>query len=399
MSFDKNTNTDYKKLWSKIIGERDVLLDPFVNHFTCSVILNDTDAYTNHHEYRHVYDKLWVAKSQNVKCGKLEELHRNENNIKYPIFIKPRWGHLSAASMNCYKINTPSELKNYSYLDNMMWSDFIDGTEQMTDFILLKGKIVYSITYKYSEKQNGFSDVWKYISPNTPVPNIITNWVTRHLNSHTGFVNVQYRNNTIIEVGLRPARNGAYIIATDNYGLIRNINNIYEKHYWDESLEKQMDFKPYYAFKCYTKFPILYLWPYKILEKLVSSFTNMPLFEYYFENVNNEGCVFLQFMHYNFEEGMYAKKNIEWIFFLTQLLVLTIILVVISLILYLKSPYRYFFLSVIVLLYVSMMFNSYFTLRRFYNCIIKTKLFKNTHDISPDEATDLHNKRLLNKNK
>ena len=142
----------------------------------------------------------------------------------------------------------------------MMWSDFVDGREGMTDYILLNGRIVYQITYIYSEKQHGFTDAWKYISPDTPAPSKITEWVNNNIQDHTGFVNVQYRNDKIIEVGLRPARSGAYLIATDNEGLMRNIHNVLDKQYWDPSLEEGMAFKPFYVYKCYTQCPIfLYL--------------------------------------------------------------------------------------------------------------------------------------------
>ena len=50
------------------------------------------------------------------------------------------------------------------------------------------------------------------MSPKTPAPINIEYWVRDHINGHTGFVNVQYRKNKIIEVGLRPARAGMYII-------------------------------------------------------------------------------------------------------------------------------------------------------------------------------------------
>ena len=117
-----------------------------------------------------------------------------------PIFIKPRWGHETASSKNCFKIKEWSEIENYRDKPDMMWSEFIDAKEQMTDYILLNGKIVYQITYVYSDSQNEFIDDWKYISPdNTPIP-IITDWVNRHLPDFTGAVNVQYRDDKIIEV-------------------------------------------------------------------------------------------------------------------------------------------------------------------------------------------------------
>ena len=64
----------------------------------------------------------------------LEELKENRN-VKMPIFIKPRWGHLSASSKNCFKIKSWEELEQYRHIPDMMWSEFIDATEQMTDYI------------------------------------------------------------------------------------------------------------------------------------------------------------------------------------------------------------------------------------------------------------------------
>ena len=49
-------------------------------------------------------------------------------------------------------------MDNYRHIPDMMWSEFIDANERMTDYILLNGKIVYQITYIYSESQNEFID-------------------------------------------------------------------------------------------------------------------------------------------------------------------------------------------------------------------------------------------------
>jgi hypothetical protein len=88
----------------------------------------------------------------------------------------------------------------------------------MTDFFLINGEIVYQITYIYSEKQNGFADDWKFISPDNQPPPEIVDWVKRYMVGYTGPVNVQYRSTKIIEVGLRFARSGMYIECTNpNY--------------------------------------------------------------------------------------------------------------------------------------------------------------------------------------
>lgn len=305
--------------WCQFMGYKNPYLDPYKHHITNSVTTGDGTAYIRYPENRHVYDKLFVAKSQGMRCGKLEDLRGAENTVEYPIFIKPRWGHLSAASKNCFKINSIEQLAKYSNYDHMMWSEFIDGREGMTDFVMHNGRIVYQLTYIYSEQQNGFTDVWKYISQDTPAPQHVVNWVQENVRGHTGFVNVQYRNDKIIEVGLRPARSGAYIIATDNENIMRNLHNVMDKGFWDESLMRSAYFRPFYAFKCYTRIPILHIWPQTMLDLLLPRLTPMPLYEYYFEPVNNEGMVFFQFMHYDFEAGIRAKQIIETLFVLTQL--------------------------------------------------------------------------------
>ncbi len=370
--------------WCKYMGYKNVYLDPFKYHITNGAVTSDGKAYKSFPENRHVYDKLWVAKTQNMNCGRLEDLVGRENKINYPIFIKPRWGHLSASSKNCYKITSASQLAKYINNKHMMWSDFIDGKEGMTDYLLLNGRIVYQITYVYSDKQHGFTDAWKYVSPDNKAPQVITEWVNNNISGHTGFVNMQYRNDKIIEVSLRPARGGGYIIAADNFGIMRNIHNVIDKQYWDPYLEKSMSFKPYYVFKCYTQFPIIYIWPQKVLDLIVQNYTKMPLFEYYFEPVNNEGCVFLQFMHYDFEKGMKAKKQIEWLFFLTQLFILLLFVTVIYCIITLKSPMKYWLIVGFSVIYMTRLLNPLYSNYNWYKAY-RQIFVGNDSTLTPEE--------------
>ena len=343
--------------WCKLMGYRNPYLDPFNFHITSSVKTGDRSAYKRYPENRHVYDKLLVAQSQGLRCGKLEELRENDWNVQYPIFIKPRWGHMSAGSKNCFKIQSASELKKFSNYENMIWSEFIDGREGMTDFILHDGRIVYQLTYLYSEEQNGFSDVWKFVSPDTPTPSNIIQWVNDNIKNHTGFVNVQYRDTKIIEVGLRPARGGAYIIATDNEAIMRNIHNLMDKGFWDESIMRNSNFIPYYAFKCFTRIPILNIWPQSILDMIINRVTNMPLYEYYFEPVGNDGMVFIQFMNYDFNSGMKAKKFIEFLFITTQIVFFSIIIAAIISFIYKKYRISSILFFVFFILFLSRFLN------------------------------------------
>lgn len=346
----------YEEKWCKTMGFFNPYIDPFKNHLTDKVIIYDKHAYKKYPHHKRVYDKLWIAKTQNVACGKLEDLNNNENTVIYPIFIKPRWGHLSATSKNCFKIKSVSELNKYINFKHMMWSEFIDGTEGMTDYILLNGNIVHQITYIYSDKQNGFSEEWKFISPQSNPPINITEWVNEYMRNFTGIVNVQYRNNKIIEVGLRPARGGAYIINTDNKALITNINNVLANKFWDFSLQNKMNFTPYYSFKCFTPLPIIYIFPQYIIDIIMKTQTEEKFYEYYFEPVGNEGMVFFQFMHTDFKKGLASKRRIEFLFNAIQLIMLLLIVVSV-IILFSNLKYKYFIAIIVLVLFLTRYLN------------------------------------------
>ena len=93
------------------------------------------------------------------------------------------------------------------------------------------------------------------------------------------------------------------------------------------------------------------------MDTIIPSYTDMPLYEYYFEPVNNEGVVFLQFMHYDFDKGLKAKKQIEWLFFLTQLFFYTIFITVVYLLITMKSSVKYVFLVLFIILYMTRLLN------------------------------------------
>jgi hypothetical protein len=325
----------YEVPWCKTMSYFNPYIDPFTTHLTDRMPVYDGKAYIMYPQHNFVYDKLWIIQSQGLNGGKLEELFNYKQTVQqqtvqqqtvqqtdlvtYPIFIKPRWGHLSASSKNCFKISSAKELTPFVNYKEMMWSEFLAGKEGMTDYVLLKGNIVHQITYIYSEKQNGFTDEWKYISPASKPPVHITAWVEKHLQNFTGIVNVQYREEKIIEVGLRLARGGAYLLSTENKDLITNINNIFNHHFWDFSLQNKLSFKPFYVFKCFTRFPIIYLFPQHLLDYIVKKHTNKPFYEYYFEPAGKEGMVFLQFMDDDFDRGIETKNKIENWFNLSQI--------------------------------------------------------------------------------
>ena len=117
-----------------------------------------------------------------------------------------------------------------------------------------------------------------------------------------------------------------------------------------------MDFKPYYAIKCYTTLPIIYIFPQHILDLLVRSQTTHRFYEYYFEPAGKEGTVFLQFMHDDLEKGLAAKRKIEALFNAAQIIMALLIIMAI-IVLFFKWKYKYVFSLAIVGLFLTRYLN------------------------------------------
>ena len=360
----------HDKAYSKALGINNPYTDSFDYRITKSIPDFDIQAYQMFPNHQFVYDKLFVAKSQNMKGGELGELE-NKTNITYPIFIKPRYGHKSASSKNCYKINRYSDLSPHFQKPEMMWSEFVDATESMTDFIIVNGQIVYQLTYIYSDKQHGFSDAWKYISTeNTPPPAIIE-WVNKNMTGYTGPLNVQYRSDKIIEVGMRFARGGIYLESTDNGVLVNNINQFWKNKTWDYKSEEQLGFKPYYSFKCWSPFPIVYLLPQHIVDIIMKTSGCKKFYEFYFEPTGKGNLVFFQFLHEDFHKGMVVKKTIEALVIFLHIILLMLLVCSVALILN-NFSFGKILLLLFLLIYVTTFDNS---LNIIHNQIVNQKQF------------------------
>ena len=360
----KNTSTiidtllQYEEDWCQMMGYFNPYLDPFKHHLQGDVPVYDGDCYEKYEKQRFIYDKLWVAKSQNIPAGMVSKLVRNPQSVTYPIFVKPRWGHKTSGSKYCQKIASAAELPTPAAAErnDLMWSELLDGREGMTDFIVVKGRVVYEMTHVCSNEQHSFADAWKYTSPRNKSPSAVREWVGRHLHGFTGIVNVQYRDDKVFEAGLRPARTGAYFAATDNEALLRNVSTALAKGQWNFDEIGKMTYKPFYSFKCHTKAPVVYLWPQHVLDLIVGSLTDRPFYEYYPEPTGSKGMVFLQFMHDDLEKGKKATRLLEHVFTLTQWFFILLAAAVVASLAF-DWEHKWVFLGAAVMLFSTQLFN------------------------------------------
>lgn len=310
----------HEDAWCKAMGYFNPYLDPFKNHLRGDVPVYDSACYDKYPKHQFVYDKLWVAQSQGLEAGMVGDLLRDGQSPSYPIFVKPRWGHKTSGSKHCRKVPSAADLPSASASDRdeLMWSALLPGREGMTDFVMIDGRVAYQMAHTCSDEQHGFADAWKYTSPRNRAPAGVRAWVGQHLRGFTGIVNAQYRDDVIFEVGLRPARTGAYFAATDNEALLRNVSTALAYGEWDFEDSGSMDYKPFYSFKCHTLAPIVYLWPQHLLDAVMRLVATRPFYEYYPEPTGSTGMVFLQFMHDELEQGKQTSTLLERLFSYTQ---------------------------------------------------------------------------------
>jgi len=355
--------------WCKIMGYFNPYLDPFTHHLQGDVPVYDSACYERYPEHNYVYDKLWVAQSQELAGGTVVELidSGDRDGARYPLFVKPRWGHKTSGSKHCRKVSSPQDLPSRAQAVNqeLIWSEYLPGREGMTDFVLVSGRVVYQMTHVYSTEQKGFADVWKHTSPDHTPPGQVQRWVEENLSGFTGIANVQYRDGVIIEVGLRPARTGAYFAATDNGPLLRSISRALSEGHWGFEDERLMRYTPFYSFKCHTQAPIVYTWPQHLLDLIMMGVTTRPFYEYYPEPTGREGMVFLQFMHDDLEEGKIACSYIEKLFTYTQWAILGMWIVV-AIMLVLNVPGKRYIVGLAIAIYASQLLNPMSTHIRFH---------------------------------
>ena len=272
--------------------------------------LSDGVGFARNPRYRYIYDKLWVAMSQGIPCGLVAD-GPPKGAGRFPVFVKPRWGHLSAQSKGCVKINGPREwakMVDAGSDKERMWSAYLDEKEGMCDLVMADGRIVHHQTYIYGPTEDGYTDAWKYVSPGTPLLPGPVLWAINNLQGYTGFVNLQYRGQKIFEAALRPARTGMYLRMTGSVPLVEAINKLADGGVWEDA---DFTFRPFYVFKCVCPRPILALPPQALMRKMNLGHGGQNFSEYYFEDVGKSGVAFYQFTDTDLGRGLAKRELVQ----------------------------------------------------------------------------------------
>lgn len=155
---------------------------------------NDIEAYNLYPKYNFVYDKLFIAKYQNLKCGPIpiEPSH-------FPIVIKPIY-NLCGMGLNSAKIENIADFNKY--LDSgRFWVEYLRGKHYSIDLIVNNGKIIYYTAFEGIIKTFGTFNEWR--QSDIVLPKIIKKFIKEKLIGFTGSVNIETIDGKMIEVHLR----------------------------------------------------------------------------------------------------------------------------------------------------------------------------------------------------
>lgn len=186
-----------------------------------NIITNDIDAWKIYVIYHHIYNKIWIAESQNLSCGPM-----GVYPVEYPIVFKPII-NLYGMSRSFKIIYNENDYDN-NIKDGLFWEKYLSGNHYCIDIILLNGKIkFYSCLQSFPFTEGTFK--YHESIPEYILPEHITKWILFHLKNYTGCFNIEIINDHIIEAHLR--LNGDYYLYNDNF--TKELDKLYNRGIWE----------------------------------------------------------------------------------------------------------------------------------------------------------------------
>ena len=186
-----------------------------------NIITNDISAWQTFKNYHHIYNKIWIAESQNIDCGPMGVYPK-----KYPIIFKPII-NLFGMSRSFKIINNKEEYDN-NLMDGLFWEEYLTGNHYCIDIILLDGEIkFYSCLKSFPLTEGTFT--YHESMPEYLLPKNIVEWIKNNFKKYSGCLNIETINNKIIEAHLR--LNGDYYLYNDDF--TKELHKLFNNNRWE----------------------------------------------------------------------------------------------------------------------------------------------------------------------
>lgn len=157
------------------------------------ISVNDFEAYDKYINYNYLYNKLFIARSQGLKCGT-----KKDNVDKLPVIVRPIINLVGMGKNS----KTVCRYKDISIPKDCFWCEFLTGKHLSYDIFINDHGIQDYIIFRGYPTEKGMFDKWKYIK-NKKLPYKLIIWINKYLKNYNGVINLETIGEFIIECHLR----------------------------------------------------------------------------------------------------------------------------------------------------------------------------------------------------
>lgn len=158
--------------------------------------VDDIDCWEWFPEYRFIYDKLHVARSQNVACGTSAD-----RPTGFPVFAKPRV-NLKGMGLGSRIIRSAAEFEAH-VTEDMMWMELFTGPHISTDCAVVNGDVKWIRHAEGLPWHDGMFKHWVIGADDRSLTARLSSWIARELTRYTGLINIETIGGQIIEAQIR----------------------------------------------------------------------------------------------------------------------------------------------------------------------------------------------------
>lgn len=209
------------------VAERDPWRLQYFEGLSCPdgvlVPTDDIDCWELFPQFRWIYEKLNIARSQNLPCGTAADMPES-----FPVFAKPNI-NLRGMGLGSHAIHSRQEFR-HNMPAGHMWMPLLTGEHVSTDCAVLDGRPVWMRHAHGEAWRDGMFKHWVIECGKRPeLTHTLSAWVQRHMAGYTGMMNVETIGGTMIEAHLRFADQWC-----DLYGKawLQSLVSIYAEHRW-----------------------------------------------------------------------------------------------------------------------------------------------------------------------
>jgi len=162
---------------------------------------NDFQAIKIYPNHTHLYNKKFIAESQNIRCGTQTDISNilDQELTLTNVIVRPMT-NLGGMGKGTYYLNDIDKISEISKKD--FWCEIFQGEHISIDIFHNKYGILGSIGFKGIPGKLFTFNYWEYL-PNYQLPPNIILWINTHLKEFVGVFNLELIDNKIIECHLR----------------------------------------------------------------------------------------------------------------------------------------------------------------------------------------------------